>query len=242
MNKKEIESIKYYVKLHIDLHGNYCSWEDIGRDVLKNGYTENGDYSEIMEEVETQYRIIERESKEYGLFVGRCQPFTNGHNAIIQKIIRNGKIPIMILGSIDKINEKNPLSFEDRKKVIKKVYPVSGIKFIGLEDKNNWNKWFDNVEKSISDLKINKKQITLYAHNKEIDNKNFEHNGKQYIESSYTEIFKDAGYTIKPIDEVIDKTGDVIHASDIRNDEYIAKRNLDARVYRVLKDKYGWWK
>ena len=37
-------------------------------------------------------------------------------------------------------------------------------------------------------------------------------------------------------------TGNVIHASDIRKSENTAKNNLDARIYRVLKDDYGWWK
>ena len=178
----------------------------------------------------------------FGLFVGRCMPFTNAHNSIIQDIIRDDRIPIMVLGGKGKVDERHPLSFEDRVKVIKKVYPVSMIKFIGIEDQTNWTTWYDSVKDELINLDIKKEQITLYAHNKPEDNMDFEYRGKQYREESYTVMFTENGVGLKNIDTVTCENGNVIHATDVRNDEEIAKRNLDARVYRMLKDKFQWWK
>ena len=231
------KTVEHYIRIHRELHGKNFRWEDVAKDYIVS-FPEEDIYT-VYDEIERQEKQKIKNDKSYGLFIGRCQPFTNGHNAIIQKIIRNGKIPIMILGSSNQKNDKNPLSFSDRVTVIRKIYPF-GVQFIKMDDYSNWDEWYSKVTESLYTRGITKEQVTLYAHNKEVDNKNFKHNGKQYREASYTEIFKDDGFEIKAIDEVLDGK-EVIHASDIRKDERIAKRNLDARVYRFLKDKMRWW-
>ena len=73
------------------------------------------------------------------------------------------------------------------------------------------------------------------------DNKDFEYRGVTYQNESYTKMFEENGVQIKVINEVTCKLGHTIHASDVRDSEEIAKRNLDARIFRTLKDKFGWW-
>jgi hypothetical protein len=146
----------------------------------------------------------------------------------------------MILGGIDKVDDRHPLTFEERKNLIKKVYPF-GVKFIGLKDLDSWDEWYDSVITELSKIGDVKKQMTLYAHNKPQDNKDFKFKGKYYSNSSYTDIFIVNSIGIKNIDEIKCTEGKVIHASDIRNNEESARNNLDARIYRTLKEKYKWY-
>jgi len=233
------ERVKYFVKIHKELHGNKYDWIDIHKDIISK-YPDYDSY-EIMDEIGKQWEIIKNENKKYGLFIGRCMPFTNAHSAIIQEIIRDGRIPIIILGGKGKTDERHPLSYEDRVKLIKKVYPF-GCKFIGIEDKDDWTEWYNSVHNEIDKLNILSKQIVLYAHEKEMDKVSFEYRGKEYKNASYVDMFRENGIKIKEIEAITCTYGDIIHATDVRKDEDIAKRNLDARIYRTLKDKYGWWK
>ena len=55
-------------------------------------------------------------------------------------------------------------------------------------------------------------------------------------------MFEENGVKIKVMEEVVCSLGETIHASDVRKNESVAIRNLDARIYKELKDVYGWWK
>ena len=180
------------------------------------------------------------QEKEYGLMLGRLQPFTLGHNEIIQDIIRDGKAPIIILGSTNIQNEKNPLSFEERRYLVGLIYPKS-VLVVGAEDKTSWDDWYNGIKDIIISLGITKEQVTLYSHCKEADNKDFEYDGKKYVNESYTKIFEENGIKIKILDEVVCSLGETIHASDVRANEEVAIRNLDARIYTELKNTFGWW-
>jgi len=240
LSKEDFDkNVKHYVNVHRGLHGKYTKWEDIHADFLKS-FPEEEPF-EVMLEIEKQSTKMDADEKQYGIFIGRAQPFTNAHNEIIQSIIRDGKTPIIIIGSIDKNDDRNPLTFEERKSLIKKVYPF-GCRFIGLDDKDDWNYWYEMVKTNLEKI-APIKQMTLYSHSKPEDvYDTFEFKGIIYNKCHYTEIFRMEGFGVKDFDEVTCFLGNVIHASDVRKDEEIAKRNLDARIYRVLKDKIGWWK
>jgi len=228
--------IGYYIRVHYELHGRKFKWEDCIEDIknrIKVDYEMN---LYIQEEIQKYLK-----SKiSYGVFLGRCQPFTNGHNETIQEMIRDGVTPVIILGSINKTDDKNPLSFDERKKLIKKVYPV-GVKILGLEDKTSWEDWMDSALELFRKNEMNPVNMTLYSHVKDVDRTNFEYKGVQYSSESYTKMFELNNINIKNIDEKTCFLGNVIHASDVRKDESIAKRNLDARVFVELK-KMNWWK
>ena len=53
-----------------------------------------------------------------GLVVGRFQPFHRGHLYLIKKALNHVESLIIAVGSSNVINEKNPFSFEERKKYI----------------------------------------------------------------------------------------------------------------------------
>lgn len=66
------------------------------------------------------------------IMVGRFQPFHIGHRKVVEKYIDRYELVIGI-GSADKEgSEDNPLSFEDRKNIIRACYP--GIEIIGIDD------------------------------------------------------------------------------------------------------------
>jgi len=244
-SEEKAENVKYFCRMHIDLHGKNQkrSYENILADIRKNSeiqYT-NDDICFIMDYIDFYYREYLREKKSFGVFLGRCQPFSNAHNETIQEMIRDNVTPVIILGSINKNDDRNPLTFEERKKLIKMIYP-RGVIILGLEDKSNWEEWMDSVIELFDNNKMNKKNITLYSHVKDVDKTDFDYKGVEYKSESYTKMFELNDIKIKNIDEKTCFLGNVIHASDIRKDEETAKRNLDARIYRELKDKYKWWK
>jgi nicotinamide-nucleotide adenylyltransferase len=60
-------------------------------------------------------------NRKRALFIGRFQPFHNGHARVIKDILReNGRITIVI-GGPAKANDKNPFSFAERERMIRSV-------------------------------------------------------------------------------------------------------------------------
>jgi nicotinamide mononucleotide adenylyltransferase len=177
----------------------------------------------------------------HGLFLGRCQPFTLGHDVTIQHIRRDGHIPIIMLGSTNKHDAKNPLSFVERCSLIETVYP-DGVIIVGIEDKVDWTEWYESILRKLDALGVNRESVTLYAHTKENDRTTFECRGKTHRNAFYTEMFREDGIRIKVIDETVDSRGETIHASAVRACEQTARRHLDARVFTRLKNVFGWWR
>jgi nicotinamide mononucleotide adenylyltransferase len=236
MNEIERKCI-YYYDMHKLLHGKNFSIEDVKNEIKynigSNKYYENRSF--IREILYKKYYNNEK----YGIFIGRFQPFHNGHNQTIQEIIRDGKIPVIFIGSINKNDENNPLSFIEREEIINIIYKKECI-IIPLEDCDNWNTWFKSINGSLYKNRIKKNDCTLYFHNKDIDKQNFNFRGEYYENESYTIMFQEDGFNVKPVCEKMCDFGWTIHASEIRKDETIAQRNLDSRVYKYLKNK-GWW-
>lgn len=73
-----------------------------------------------------------------GLYVGRFQPFHNGHLSIIRKAIQECDILVIVVGSIDKSNDKNPFPFKETQKIIThavgSLKPNCKVYIKGLED------------------------------------------------------------------------------------------------------------
>lgn len=178
--------------------------------------------------------------KKYGLFIGRFQPFHLGHQAIVNEIILDGKIPIIAIGDDNGTDiKRNPLSYEQRKELIKLIYPTECL-FVQAFDHDNWTDWYIQLINKVATL-APFHTITLYYHNKESDRYDFfEYSGKEYHNTFYTDIFDDCGVNMKPI-EFIDRTD--IHikadATNLRESFEDFKHLLDGRVYQALKT-LGW--
>jgi nicotinamide mononucleotide adenylyltransferase len=187
----------------------------------------------------------------FGLINGRFQMPHKGHMEIFNEILLDGLIPIIVLGSSQKNRNKlkNPLTFKQRKDLIRLVYPNTPLIFIYCIDFDDWDDWYDNLIKEITkelsrnyDDKILPLQdnITVYHNNKEVDKTTFTFKGKTYTDTWYTDIFGDDGFKTKEVAFV--KREDIkieSNARDIRNNLEGHKHLLDARIYYKLKE-WGW--
>lgn len=86
------------------------------------------------------------------LFVGRFQPFHNGHLKVIKDILKqNYKLIIGIGRSQESNTFLNPFSAEERKEMIKLTLEKEGIKdykIISIPDKPEDEDWLEYIEKT----------------------------------------------------------------------------------------------
>lgn len=69
----------------------------------------------------------------YALFIGRWQPFHNGHKKIIQDALDAGK-KILIACRDTPVDEGNPYTVDQRVEMIRAVYKYDPVKVIGIPD------------------------------------------------------------------------------------------------------------
>lgn len=87
------------------------------------------------------------------LTIMRLQPLHNGHKKIIDTMLTENERIILLIGSMNAKDEKNPYSFETRVQMVKTIYQkeISEQKLIvkGIKDINNPPKWVDYVKKHL---------------------------------------------------------------------------------------------
>ena len=92
------------------------------------------------------------------LFIGRFQPFHNGHLKIIKNASQKYDYIIIGIGSSQYTNTReNPFSSDERKKMIEETLKDKGIlnfKIIQIPDIHNPPKWVDHVVSIFSDFHI----------------------------------------------------------------------------------------
>jgi nicotinamide-nucleotide adenylyltransferase len=82
-------------------------------------------------------------------FIGRFQPFHNGHLSAVKQILAEHDSILIIIGSADQAGTfDNPFSFLEREEMINKVLKTEGISsekycIVALDDINNDGKWVD---------------------------------------------------------------------------------------------------
>jgi bifunctional NMN adenylyltransferase/nudix hydrolase len=81
------------------------------------------------------------------VFIGRFQPFHNGHKAIVDAAIKQAKEVIIVVGSsFASRNIRNPFTFEERRQMIKAVFPQDNVKVVPVADyPYDDNKWVNAV-------------------------------------------------------------------------------------------------
>jgi nicotinamide-nucleotide adenylyltransferase len=92
------------------------------------------------------------------LFIGRFQPFHLGHLDAIKQILNEVKTVVIAIGSAQYSNTKdNPLSYQERKKIITKVLWAENIKnfvIYPVTDIDNDEKWVDHVENIVGKFDV----------------------------------------------------------------------------------------
>lgn len=221
-------NVDYYVNLHKELHGEKANASDILNDIHNSGIIVTQDLKE--------YVYSKMNPKPVGVFVARLQPFHLGHQAVINEIMLCGMKPLILLGSTNKHDEKNPLSFEERTELIRLVYNESEVIVKGQPDNKNWELWFQGILDNIKEYK----DIIFFVHNKECDRLNFTYKGIDYKNEFYTKVFEIEGFKVQQI-EFVDRKDFKIESNgtDIRHNIEGYKHFIDARIYWKLKEK-GW--
>jgi bifunctional NMN adenylyltransferase/nudix hydrolase len=172
------------------------------------------------------------------VFICRAQPFHNGHKAVIDEALSRAKEVIVVVGSsFAARNIRNPFTFEERRSMIKVVFPQDNVKVVPVSDypydDNKWVAAVQNVVHGAISWSADPVRIGLIGHEKD---------GTSY----YLKIFPTWGNVSVP-------NVDGINATDIRkllfectsktfND---IKSSMPNAAYENMLDilaKNTWWK
>lgn len=150
---------------------------------------------------------------QYGILIGRFQPLHIGHQTIINEIIDDGRIPIIFIGSSNVCNEKNPLSYRQRVKLLNVAYP--GILTLPLPDQTLNCDWANQLVRILTDINIDLQynDFRLYFYNKEGD-------------FDITPLVRNWFKVYRPVSKIPN-----ISASQIRNDLDTYKFYMSPKVY-----------
>lgn len=157
------------------------------------------------------------------VFIGRFQPFHNGHKAVIEEALKQSKRVVVVVGSsFAARNIRNPFTFEERKAMIEACFTdsqyfdytgaqgrikSSRLKIVPVSDfPYDDNKWINEIQRVVANAVPDAKDIGLIGHSKDHT-------------SYYLEIFP------KWKNHVEVPNVDGINATDIRNDIFNGIKN-----------------
>lgn len=85
------------------------------------------------------------------VFIGRFQPFHNGHKAIVETALEKAKEIVIVVGSsFSARSTHNPFKFQERKEMIKAVFPQENVKVVPVSDyPYDDNKWVAAVQNAV---------------------------------------------------------------------------------------------
>ena len=106
------------------------------------------------------------------VFIGRFSPFHNGHKSVIDEAIKQAKEVIVVVGSsFAARNTRNPFTFEERKTMIKAVFPQENVKVVPVSDypydDNKWVAAVQNVVNGAISWSADPIRIGLIGHEKD---------------------------------------------------------------------------
>jgi len=147
------------------------------------------------------------------LFIGRFQPFHNGHLKVIEYVLDKYEELIIGIGSSQYKDEpKNPFSFKERKEMIDEALKdenISNYKTIDIPDIHNPPKWVEHVLSIVSDFDF---VVTNNSFTKEL----FEEKGFKVIT---TPVFNEEKFSGKVIRKKIknnEKWEDLVPESTVK--------------------------
>ena len=103
------------------------------------------------------------------VFLGRFQPFHNGHKAVIDEALKQAKEVVVVVGSSFAARSiRNPFTFEERKSMIKSVFPDDRVKVVPVSDyPYDDNKWINAVQKIVDETVPYTQDVGLIGHSKD---------------------------------------------------------------------------
>lgn len=142
------------------------------------------------------YKVIHTIMYQYGFYIGRFQPFHNGHLKMVQEALKQVNHLIIFIGSSS--NErtlKNPFIASERQEMIHGCLSDDDkkrVSYVFIEDCPDDNVWFAVIRENISKIteSCKDKQIALIGYEKDASSyylKNFEQYSNLMIKESYFE-------------------------------------------------------
>lgn len=103
-------------------------------------------------------------NKKTYVFIGRFQPWHNGHQHVAEYALSKADKLIILVGSVDQVNDfKNPFDFSQRKKIIQESLKNTQAKYLAKQEYKellvlpvrdylyNNNKWLNEVQHTIQE-------------------------------------------------------------------------------------------
>ena len=91
-------------------------------------------------------------TKTRALFVGRFQPFHNGHYSVVKKLLAEYSEVIIAIGSAEELNFENPFTAGERIEMIRNCFTekeLSRLILVPIRDINNDKLWVFHVTKYV---------------------------------------------------------------------------------------------
>jgi len=114
------------------------------------------------------------------VFIGRFQPFHNGHKAVIDAALEQAKEVVVVVGSsFAARNIRNPFTFQERKAMIEAVFPeetgkakfherLKRLHIVPVSDfPYDDNKWVNAIQKIVDETIPHAQDVGLIGHSKD---------------------------------------------------------------------------
>lgn len=114
------------------------------------------------------------------VFIGRFQPFHNGHKAVIEAALEQAKEVVVVVGSsFAARNIRNPFTFQERKAMIEAVFPdetnaynhheaAKRLHIVPVSDyPYDDNKWVNAIQKIVDETVPHAQDVGLIGHSKD---------------------------------------------------------------------------
>ena len=103
------------------------------------------------------------------VFIGRMQPFHNGHKAVIEQALQLAREVVVVVGSSFTARSlRNPFTFAERKSMIKSVFPSERVKVVPVSDYPfDDDKWVSNIQTIVEQTVPTASDIGLIGHSKD---------------------------------------------------------------------------
>ena len=109
------------------------------------------------------------------VFIGRFQPFHNGHKAVIEAALEQAKEVVVVVGSsFAARNIRNPFTFQERKAMIEATFPyhtLDGLGRLHIVPVSDYpyddHKWMNAIQRVVDATVPHAKDIGLIGHSKD---------------------------------------------------------------------------
>lgn len=102
--------------------------------------------------------------KKLAVYVGRFNPFHNGHAAVVREMVDTHGVEncLLIVGSSNAgFSLRHFFSYQERKQFIQKVFP--NIRLVGLPDYGNDQEWLSALDDILRATSIDPKDVTFFG-------------------------------------------------------------------------------